>query len=351
MAKQKIIHILYSGLGGTTEYVFNLIKADVSQEYENVILFYGIESPPSQQLLLAEKLVSKVIFIHKKQGYDRKSFKQVSELLKKEKPNIIALHINSLILTCAKYKDAKLIFVEHQANHLKTRKEWLWTFIAQYISSYIVSFTDLYQKELKKRLSFFYSTTKNIIINTGIDLALYNNLNTKTSEKIKVGIISRINGFRDHETLLKAFSLLQYEHVELYIAGNGSLKNGLETKFFKRVNWVGFLDQDGICELLKKLDIYVIASFGESTSIALMQAQASRLPIIATNVKGINNVLTDENCVFVEPKSITDYKNALELLIKDEVKRNQLATKSLEYANNNLSHFRMFDAYKKLIEE
>ena len=254
-------------------------------------------------------------------------------------------------MTCAKYKDAKLIFVEHQANHLKTRKEWLWTFIAQYISSYIVSFTDLYQKELKKRLSFFYSTTKNIIINTGIDLALYNNLNTKTSEKIKVGIISRINGFRDHETLLKAFSLLQYEHVELYIAGNGSLKNGLETKFFKRVNWVGFLDQDGICELLKKLDIYVIASFGESTSIALMQAQASRLPIIATNVKGINNVLTDENCVFVEPKSITDYKNALELLIKDEVKRNQLATKSLEYANNNLSHFRMFDAYKKLIEE
>ncbi len=349
--KQKIIHILYSGLGGTTDYVFNLIKADVNDEYEHSILFYGIESPPNQQLFTAENLASKMFFIHKKQGYDNASFNKIKTLLEKEKPNIITLHVNSLILTCAKYKQAKLIFVEHQANHLKTKKEWLWTLIAQYKSSYIVSFTNLYQKELRKKIGFFYKTNKNVIINTGIDLSLYKRQKVNDNENIKIGIISRINEFRDHETLLEAFSLLSSENVELFIAGFGSLKNKLQNKYKNKIHWLGFLNQDEISILLNKLDIYVIASLGESTSIALMQAQASGLPIIATNVKGINNVLTNENCIFVEPKSVTDYKNALELLINDEVKRKELAIKSFDYANKNLSHIRMFNEYKKLFEK
>ena len=350
MIKQKILHILYSGLGGTTDYVFNLIKADVGHEFEHHILFYGVEKVPLPQLNLANTIADSVTYIPKQKGYDKQAFKAVLLYLKNEKPSVIVLHVNSLILTCAKYKASKLIFVEHQANHLKTKKEWLWSLIAQKKSDRIISFTTLYQKELSQALKLFYNKDKSTIINTGIDLSVYKPINKPVNTIIKIGIISRINSFRDHETLLKAFLELN-STAELFIAGNGPLKQTLELKYkSKNITWLGLLDAKQIKELLKSLDIYVIASFGESTSIALMQAQASGLPIIATNVNGINNVLTSTNCVFVTLNSVSEYKNALQLLINDTAKRQTLAKNSLAYATVNLSHFSMFERYKKLFK-
>ena len=132
IVKQKIIHILYSGLGGTTDYVFNFIRADINREYEHVILFYGIEKAPQKQLELANKLVSKVHFIYKQKGYDRSSACNVLDFIKNESPQFIILNVNSLILTCSKYKEGKLLFVEHQANHLKTKKEWIWSIFVEF---------------------------------------------------------------------------------------------------------------------------------------------------------------------------------------------------------------------------
>lgn len=349
--KEKIIHILYSGLGGTTDYVFNLIKGDKDRQFEHHILFYGIEKVPGPQLGLAKEISQTVFYIHKQKGYDKKGFKAVLKVVNDLKPTIITLHVNSLILTCSKYKKARLLFIEHQANHLKTKKEWLWSALAQVKSDYVISFTYLYQCGLKNKLRLFYCKNKNILINTGIDLARFSSKKIK-NKKLNIGIISRINNFRDHETLLKAFSTIETENCVLKIAGNGPNKKKFEQNFNKKnIIWLGLLNQNEITKLLWELDIYVIASFGESTSIALMQAQASGLPIVATNVKGINNVLTNENCIFVEPKSVQDYKNALEYLINDEVKRDELAKKSLEYAADNLSHLLMFEKYQKLINE
>jgi hypothetical protein len=161
--KQKIAHILYSGLGGTTDYVFNLIKGDKELLFEHHILFYGIEKVPMHQLNLANEIANSVAYVSKNKGYDKKAFHQVFSFLNKLKPNTITLHVNSLILTCYKYKPAKLIFVEHQANHLKTKKEWLWSIIAQRKSNYVISLTTEYQNQLIKTISFFYNRKKNSI--------------------------------------------------------------------------------------------------------------------------------------------------------------------------------------------
>lgn len=348
--KRKILHILYSGLGGTTDYVINLIKGDKNFEYEHHIIFYGIETIPENQLILAKELSASVQFVLKKKGYDYQAFKTVFSLITSISPHTITLHVNSLILTCAKYKKAKLVFIEHQSNELKTKKEWLWSLIAQLKADHIVSFTEDYLKILKNRLNIGFSKNKNLIINTGIELSLYSSQKTIEDSTIKVGIISRINNYRDHKTLLKAFIELNITNSELYIAGDGPLKNQLQSKYNKRnIHWLGIVGSNDIITLLSKLDIYVIASFGESTSIALMQAQASGLPIIASNVKGINNVLNHDNCIFVTPKNIQSYKKALQILTTNKAHRDILSEKSSQFANDNLSHFRMFEEYKRIL--
>jgi len=350
--KDRIVHILYSGLGGTTDYVFNLIKGDKYSIFEHHIIFYGIEEVPKKQLILAERIAHSVNVILKRKGYDQNSFQSVSNYLYNLKPNIITLHVNSLIHTCSKHNDSKLIFVEHQANHLKTKREWLWSLIAQQKADYIVSFTDEYLNELKKKLKLLFNKRKNKLISTGVELNKYSNKANKKNNSINIGIISRINNFRDHKTLLHAFKELDLTNTALYIAGDGPLKKELSQLYkSQNIHWLGTVGSNEIITLLSNLDIYVIASFGESTSIALMQAQASKLPIIASNVKGINNVLTAKNCIFVEPLNVESYKKALLELINDENKRENLAIYSLEYAKQNLSHNKMFNEYQKIMTE
>ena len=349
MIKQKTLHILYSGLGGTTDYVFNLIKADVEHKFEHVILFYGVEEVPEQQLKLANSLVNTVGFIHKKQGFDSSSFKQVFSYIQSQAPNQITLHVNSLIVTCAKYKASKLIFVEHQANHLKTKKEWLWSIIAQKKADYVITLTEAYQKELHHKLRFLYYPTKNKVIKTGLVLADYTSNQNVKSDVTKVGMVSRINHFRDHKTLIEGFNLINLPNIELHIAGDGVLLKELRALKYSNVIFHGNIPQKEIPHFLSGLTIYCQASKGETSSIALMQAQASGLPIIATNVKGINNVLTSTNCILVTPNSVSEYKNALKLLINDPEKRQILAKNSLVYATANLSHFSMFEGYKNIL--
>lgn len=351
MIKQKIIHILYSGLGGTTDYVFNMIKADKEREYEHLILFYGIELVPEKQAGLAKKIADKVKFIHKDVGFDRNSGKTVFEFIKIESPNTVILHVNSLILTCSKYKLANLIFVEHQANHLKTKKEWLWSIVAQQKANNIITLTDDYNSDLKSKLKILFRKGKNKVIKTGIVLEDYRVFEKKKSPVIKIGMVSRVNEFRDHNTLINAFCQLSLNKLELHIVGDGTMLESLKNRNDSpNVIFHGNIAQEYIPKILSEFDIYCQASFGETSSIAIMQAQATGLPIMATKVNGLKNILTDDNCVFIEPENIDSYINAMELLVNSEDKRKLLGKKSLEYANKNLSHIRMFEEYKKLID-
>jgi glycosyltransferase involved in cell wall biosynthesis len=350
--KSKILHILYSGLGGTTDYVFNLIKADVNQKYEHHILFYGIEKVPLSQSNLATIVANSVTYIPKQKGYDKKAYKNVLEHIKIEKPNIITLHVNSLILTCTKYKKSKLIFVEHQANHLKTKKEWLWSVLAQLKANYIVCLSENYQSQLKNKLRFLFKKEINYIIKTGVVLTDYLIPKKENKKLIKIGMISRINNFRDHKTLINAFNKLKKTNIQLHIAGSGPLLKELKEKYAsKNVIFHNHITQELIPLFLNELDIYCHATLGETSSVAVMQAQASKLPIIASNVNGINNILTTSNSLLVKPKNIDSYKNALELLITNENKRKELSAKSFAYAQANLSHFSMFKEYQKLFDQ
>ncbi len=349
--KGKVVHILYSGLGGTTDYVFNLIKADVHKKYEHIILFYGVEKVPKRQNELATELALYVYQVWKKDGYDQSAFHEVFQLLEKEKPQSIVLNVNSLILTCSKYKKAQLLFVEHQANHLKLKREWLWSILAQQKANKVISLTSTYQKELKSKLKFLYRKRKNILIPSGINLNSYQIDKKKVNSKLCIGMVSRINSFRDHKTLLEAFNSLNRDDVELHIAGDGPLLKSLKLlRGNKNVFLYGNIEQNEIPNFLLKLDIYVQASFGETSSIAIMQAQASALPIIATKVNGITNVLNDTNALLIEPKVMVDYVQAMLLLIDNKDKRIALAKKSHQYANENLSHIRMFEMYESVLD-
>ncbi|MFT4599944.1 MAG: glycosyltransferase involved in cell wall biosynthesis [Arenicella sp.] len=348
--QSKTLHIIYSGLGGTADYVFNLIRGDVEQKIHHHILFYGVEDVPADQLDFAKSICSDVFVIQKETGVDKNALKEISETLLEQDFKSISLHVNSLILHLPKLmqNQSKLIFVEHQSNQLKTRKEWLWSILAQRKAELVISLTPEYQNELKSKLRFLYKSTKNHLIKTGLHLADYQP-NIASSNKLKVGMVSRINELKDHKTLIKAFEELDYPESELHIAGDGpSLKELKTLSQSEKTKFTGMLSKGAVVQFMSNLTIYVQATKGETSSLAIMQAQCSALPIIASNVKGVQNMLDDSNAILVELENVQDMKNALDKLFKSSELRKKLALSSSVYAEGKLDNKKMFYQFEKL---
>jgi glycosyltransferase involved in cell wall biosynthesis len=120
----------------------------------------------------------------------------------------------------------------------------------------------------------------------------------------------------------------------------------------KNVHFLGVLNEIQLVEFYSSLGIYVHTSYGETMSTSIMQAQASGLPIIASDVKGINNVIrTDVNGFLVELNNVEKLTEKIEILIESAELRMNFSRASRLYAEKHLSNEIMFEMYQKAFEE
>ena len=104
-----------------------------------------------------------------------------------------------------------------------------------------------------------------------------------------VGIVGCLTQVKDHELLLRAFAGVanRTKHWKLLVVGDGPLREQLlqqahELDIHQRVRFTG--RREDVPQLLGCMDLYVCSSRSEGMSIAVMEAMATGLPIIATDV-------------------------------------------------------------------
>jgi glycosyltransferase involved in cell wall biosynthesis len=114
------------------------------------------------------------------------------------------------------------------------------------------------------------------------------------------------------------------------IAGDGEVdefrasvvKAGLQN----RVAVPGWVDRDTACRLLREADIFVLPSFFEAMPIAILEAMAHSVAVIATPVGAIPEFLTDgQTALLVPPGSAEKLADAIARLIDNEDERQRLA--------------------------
>jgi glycosyltransferase involved in cell wall biosynthesis len=114
-----------------------------------------------------------------------------------------------------------------------------------------------------------------------------------------VGIVARLDSIKDHATLLQAFALLQREMpaAELRIIGDGPLRQSLEQLAFRLgiAHATKFLgERSDIAELLAEMDVFAFSTTrNEGFGIALIEAMAAGVAVVATNVPACREVLAD----------------------------------------------------------
>ncbi len=163
-------------------------------------------------------------------------------------------------------------------------------------------------------------------------------------EKFTWLAVGRLEEQKDYQTMLKAFAHISQQFTDslLLIYGKGSLKD-------KLVNLVEVLSlQDrvkfmGVCnnipEIMNGVDGYIMSSAWEGMPGVLLEASATELPIVATNVSGNREVVVDKKTGFLVPPRNFEalakaMQNLMELPLQDRHKMGQL---SRDYIIKNYS--------------
>ena len=363
----KILHILYSGLGGHGNVFFSMVAADKKSDFKYEALLFGIEDAREQYLQKATENKIPYYTVKKRPGLDIGSYKKIADVIKQSKPDILFLH-NSVYILPAKYaavfskKKIKIIIRETQPNHLKTLKEWVSLSFCFLAATKIVFLSTQYKETVKNKLALFFKEDRTAVIPNGIDLNIYKPAKEEKRDYIKFGMQSRLSATKDHETLIYAFSILLKEMqndttAQLWIAGDGECKPTLEAlveklEITQNVVFTGLIDESDLPQFINSLDIYIHATLGETMSTAIMQVMACRLPIIATDVPGVNNMIQHKiNGLLVPAKDPVNLASAMQLYRQDKTFSEQMAENAFNFAAANYSNEKMFAAYKLIFEE
>lgn len=194
--------------------------------------------------------------------------------------------------------------------------------------------------------------TKAKVVPNGIRLSLFRPYSENThgstlaalnlsEDSLCIVNVGRLNPVKDHATLLHAMVHVSatVRNAVLVIVGGGKLQRELEalTKKLGIENAVRFLgDRDDVKSLLPGFNIFVLSSLSEGYSISLLEACASALPIIATDVGGNAEIVKPGiNGMLVEPSRAQLMANAIIKLARDPNLRIEMGQRGREWVETN----------------
>lgn len=218
---------------------------------------------------------------------------------------------------------ALFVTTEHSTNN-RRRGHWLFKIVERFVYgpyARIFCVSDATANELRNWLPEFIDRI--VVVQNGVDLRRFHagaGAPVEDSRPVVV-CVSRLEMEKDHETLLRAFALLP--EGTLWLVGNGSRREDLQRLakqlgIQQRVKFFGH--RQDVPELLTSADIFVQSSHYEGFGLAAVEAMASQLPVIATDVPGLREVVGDIG-VLIPPGDIHALALTLKQLARDPEKR------------------------------
>ena len=171
---------------------------------------------------------------------------------------------------------------------------------------------------------------------------------------IKLGCIARLSEQKGLTYLLDAMSLLTVKDIRLFIVGDGELRNELENKVKElhlqdSVTFLGY--RKDIAECINSFDFCVLPSVFEGFGLVAIEAFMNSKTIVATDIPGLNEVVTNKNGVLVPAKDPAALASAIDKLATDATLRQELASQAKKDYENRFSYSMFLENYRALYRE
>ena len=142
-----------------------------------------------------------------------------------------------------------------------------------------------------------------------------------TDNSVIFTAVGRLVPVKGYSELIRAFreAVFQYPDAYCLIAGDGELREELneiiqENELQNNVYLLGFCDHATVLSIIKSSDVFVMPSKSEGTPIALLEAAALGKAIIASDVGGIPELVTNEEHALLLPSG--NHEALIQALIK-----------------------------------
>jgi glycosyltransferase involved in cell wall biosynthesis len=167
-----------------------------------------------------------------------------------------------------------------------------------------------------------------VVIRNGVDTGLFAARTHAPADRPLLVSIGRLKEPKDFRTLLRAFALLRDVPFHAKIVGDGPERALLEIE----IDWLGLRgtveltgERDDVPAILAAADCFVLASNSEGLPLSILEAMAAGLPVVASDVGGVHEVVTDDVTGFLVPPGEPEALAApLAALLKDADLRERL---------------------------
>jgi glycosyltransferase involved in cell wall biosynthesis len=194
------------------------------------------------------------------------------------------------------------------------------------------------------------------VIHLGVDLEKFSPAKNKSSAKINaridpskyvVGYCGRISEEKDLLTLRDAFVMVKEKFPDsvLLIVGDGSGEDAEKLKKTQDIIVTGFVKD--VSPYLKAMDIFVLPSLTETTSLATMEAMACGIPVITTPVGRLSEYVQNNANGYIFPPRNSEYlAKKIETLLSEPRKRLSMGNN----ARNSISRFSWEFTVQRMVE-
>lgn len=168
------------------------------------------------------------------------------------------------------------------------------------------------------------------LVRVGIDPSLYVPGKRKDQLPIKIICVGRLIPAKGQYLLIQAFARLIQENydLQLVLVGEGPDRHVLENfvqslDLIDRVRFTGVLAESDVLQELSQADMFVLPSFSEGISVAIMEAMAMEVPVIACAVSSLPELIENyHNGILVPPGDLETLYKVMKILIENVEWRN-----------------------------
>lgn len=362
----RVVHVVLSlDVGGLERVVLELVRQAATCHQDVTVLCLANPGTLAHEV---ERCGVRVISLSKRPGITARLISRIQTVLRELAPDVVHTHqIGALLYAgpAAKREAVQVVVhTEHINNIAKARTLmrrlrvcFLWWLAGRYAQRFFCVSNDIAvaAKALLKH-------EKLCVIPNGIDIPAFSGRESRKAIREQfsipldapvVGTVGRLNEVKSQDVLIRAFAGVHARHPasHLLLVGDGPARQGLEQlaaqlKLADSIHFAGYQSEPH--RFLQAMDLFALPSRMEGMPLAILEAWASKLPVVATRVGGVPKLVEDgKTGLLIEPGDCAALQTRLELLIENPSFAIQLAEAGLDRVSTCYSANRMAMEYDK----
>lgn len=279
---------------------------------------------------------------------------KVVMLLKSLKPDLVSLHsvkaglLGRIACFILRYK---CIFTAHGWSHIRTARRFSKKILVE-LERLLMKTTDKLITVCKADYDYAIDTIglpaqRIVVVHNGMPAIDLSEKIKQHGGTVRLVTVARFQPPKDHLSVFLALNELEQDNWVLLCVGDGAEMENAKSKvqelnLSEKVRFLGYCEN--VAEILAASDVYILSSLSEGFPRSILEAMRAALPVIASDVGGISESVSDgETGYLFPPRDVSKLAEVLNKLISDSALRSRLGSNAYTRYLQKFSFNAMFN--------